>query len=364
MRVLLHEWACAGGMAAGATAHAATIAGPIAVEGLAMLSALVRDAARDAALEVTLLAAEPHAAAIRAAAGRAGSEGRLRIRPVPAGGEIDVLCAEAARAEWTVLVAPETDGLLADRVRAVRAAGGRVAGCGAGFIALAADKQATATALAAAGVPVPAGRSLGPGETLPEGFHLPAVRKQRDGCGGDGLVVVRDRAGMEPAARPERLEAFVAGLPVGVSCLCGPAGVVGLCPIVQRFSAGDRPRYLGGESAASAGWRSRAVRLAERAVRAVGRSAGDGAAGWVGVDMVLGTADDGRDDRVLEVNPRLTTSFVGLAAIAEGSLLALLLEAAAGRVPRPRQVPGRTVAFDAAGGVEVRDGGRDGATDG
>jgi tyramine---L-glutamate ligase len=359
VRVLLYEWACAGG---GETAGAAPAAA-ITAEGRAMLAALVRDAARDPTLEITLLVAAADAAAIRAAAGL-GDPGRyVRVCLVPPGTETDVLHAEAARAEWTVVVAPETDGLLANRVRAARAAGGRVAGCGDGFIAVAGDKQATATALAAAGVPVPAGRPLVAGEPLPEGFHLPAVRKPRDGCGGDGLVVIRGRDGVAPAASPQRLEAFAAGLPVGVSCLCGPAGVVGLCPIVQRFSTGDRPRYLGGESAANARWRARAVGLAERAVRAVARAAGDAAAGWVGVDMVLGAADDGRDDRVLEVNPRLTTSFVGLAAIAAESLLSRLLEAAAGEVPRPRNVPGRSVVFAAAGGVEVHDGGPDGATD-
>jgi len=359
VRVLLYEWACAGGRDADGAAPAAAIA----AEGRAMLAALVRDAARDAALEIMLLVHEADAAAIRTAAGLDEPGTHARVCLVPVGAEIDVLRAEAARAEWTVVVAPETDGLLAARVRAIRAAGGRVAGCDDGFIAVAGDKQATATALAAAGVPVPAGRALGAGEPLPEGFHLPAVRKPRDGCGGDGLVVVRGRDAVDPAASPQRLEAFAAGLPVGVSCLCGPGGIVGLCPIVQRFSAGDRPRYLGGESAGDAPWRARAVVLATRAVAAVARAAGAAAAGWVGVDMVLGAADDGGEDRVLEVNPRLTTSFVGLAAIAAESRLSCLLEAAAGGVPRPRDVPGRTVVFAAAGGVEVHDGRRDGATD-
>ena len=44
--------------------------------------------------------------------------------------------------------------------------------------------------------------------------------------------------------------------------------------------------------------------------------------------MILGPRDDGRDDRVLEVNPRLTTSFVGLAAAAPTSLVRKLLDRA------------------------------------
>jgi predicted ATP-grasp superfamily ATP-dependent carboligase len=46
--------------------------------------------------------------------------------------------------------------------------------------------------------------------------------------------------------------------------------------------------------------------------------------------MILGARDDGRDDRVLEVNPRLTTSFVRLAAGSPRSLVRAMLDAAAG----------------------------------
>jgi predicted ATP-grasp superfamily ATP-dependent carboligase len=46
--------------------------------------------------------------------------------------------------------------------------------------------------------------------------------------------------------------------------------------------------------------------------------------------MILGPRDDGRADRVLEVNPRLTTSFVGLAAAAPRSLVRAMLDLAAG----------------------------------
>jgi len=370
VRVVLHEWSCSGGAGPGAAPPPTIVA-----EGRAMLRALAADAARDASLAVTVLIDERlvERSIGERLGGRSIDErlveqiigerlvprldgpGGPRVRTVPAGAELDVLCAEAARADWTLIVAPETDGLLEARVRAARAAGGRVAACGPRFIAVAGDKQATATALAAAGVPVPAGRPLQPHEPLPEGFRLPAVCKPRDGCGGEDLVVIRDRSAAPPATRPQRLEAFAVGLPVGVSCLCGPAGVVGLEPVIQRFAGVDRSRYLGGDSAGAAPWRARAVRLAERAVAAVARAARDAAAGWVGVDMIVGAADDGRDDRVLEVNPRLTTSFVGLAALAEESLLSRLLAAAAGAPPQPHGVPGRSVTFDATGSVEVRD---------
>ena len=54
------------------------------------------------------------------------------------------------------------------------------------------------------------------------------------------------------------------------------------------------------------------------------------AAGWLGVDMILGDRSDGGDDRVLEVNPRVTTSFVGLSAVTPASLVRAIVAVAEG----------------------------------
>jgi predicted ATP-grasp superfamily ATP-dependent carboligase len=245
--------------------------------------------------------------------------------------DIAALVSAARQADWTVIVAPETDGILLERVAAVLAAGARALNASAAFIAIAADKQATVNALAAAGVPVPAGRALAPGDTVPERFNMPAVCKLRDGVGGEGFAVIQS-ADNQPIAKATRLEAFVAGEPVGVSCLCGPLGLEVLPPLRQRFSAGNPPRFLGGEPLREGSAARRASALARRAVAAVARAAGEAGCGlgWVGVDMILGPRDDGRADRVLEVNPRLTTSFVGLAAAAPRSLVRAMLDLAAG----------------------------------
>ncbi len=314
MKLLLYEWCCSGGLA-GASAG-------IDAEGRAMLEALAADAARDASLDVAVLVDPAQEIALPA-----------KVRTIANDGtdDIDSLVSAARQADWTVIVAPETDGILLDRVAAVRAAGARALNASAALIAIATDKQATVNALAAAGVPVPAGRSLAPGETVPAGFKLPAVCKLRDGVGGEGFFVVQS-ADSQPIAKATRLEAFVAGEPVGVSCLCGPLGLEVLPPLRQRFSAGDPPRFLGGEPLQEGSAVLRASALARRAVAAVARAAGEAGCGlgWVGVDMILGPRDDGRADRVLEVNPRLTTSFVGLAAAAPRSLVRTMLDLAAG----------------------------------
>ncbi len=75
----------------------------------------------------------------------------------------------------------------------------------------------------------------------------------------------------------------------------------------------------------------RATELADRALEAL-----PAALGYVGVDLVLGKAADGSEDYVIEINPRLTTYYVGLRAASEDNLAAALLANAGGLCESPR----------------------------
>ncbi len=329
MRVVLHEWCCSGGLrmpeATALFGKAGNVPAALSVEGRAMLGAMLCDGVRADDLDFTLL--------LDGVSKMPPPEGichdRVRVIRVPDGGERRCLAEAAAAADWTVIVAPETDGILADRVALARAAGGKVAAADGPWIDLAADKQATILALAGAGVAVPAGCLLPAGGHLPDTFRRPAVAKALDRCGGEGFVVVPRGAFLPPAPLPRRVEAFVAGVPVGVSCLCGPAETIVLPPVRQRFTTGIHPGYLGGDLWLSSPLQDRAMALARRAIRGL-ESPERRARGWVGVDMILGDREDGIDDRVLEVNPRMTTSFVGLFTLGTASLLRAMLAVAAG----------------------------------
>ena len=326
MRLLIHEWCCSGGLS-GPDARRVVRDGDnvaaLACEGRAIFRGLLADAVGDGGFEVTALVDERSGIDVPAG---------VRVRSVPCGAEMEMLVDESLRVDATLVVAPETAGIFGARIAAIRAAGGEVLAPSNGFIVIASDKQATIDALAAAGVPVPAGRSLQAGEEWPRWFRPPAVRKARDGTGCDDLVVVRYGEAPPPSAvMPTRLEAFVAGLAVGVSCLVGPAGILPLPAMRQRFSGGRRPMYLGGDPLGEPALAGRAERLAVRAVAAVARAGGGTQAGWVGVDMILGDRDDGLDDRVLEVNPRLTTSFVGLGAAGAAGLVRVIVDVAISR---------------------------------
>jgi predicted ATP-grasp superfamily ATP-dependent carboligase len=261
-----------------------------------------------------------------------------------AGQEKATLARLAAEADWTVLVAPEFSGFLESRAQAVDAAGGRLLGPGTGLIRLASNKHLTAMHLARAGVPVAPGRLLETGDALPHDFHYPAVLKPVDGAGSQGVRFI-ERPGAHPGVvpSPHRLERFCPGLAASVAVLCGPRQRLPLAPCRQRLSDDGRFSYLGGSLPLDARLAARARHLA-----ALAASALPDPLGYLGVDLVLGPDDAAGDDVVIEINPRLTTSYVGLRESASVNLAAAMLDIVAGR-EAALSFSSRPVQFDADG---------------
>lgn len=245
------------------------------------------------------------------------------------GADADAFDRLAAGADWSVVIAPETDGLLLARRRRLASVGGRWLGPSPEAVAIAGDKQQTAERLAAAGVRVPEGIPLAAGAKPPEGFPFPAVLKPRDGAGSQGVRLVRGAADVPFGTGPSRLERFQPGQPASVAVLCGPAGVLPLNPCRQNLSADGTFRYWGGSLPLADRLAERAGALAQRAVAAL-----PDCLGYVGIDLVLGAAECGRDDSVIEINPRLTTSYVGLRAATRDNLAGAMLAVAGGELPR------------------------------
>ena len=258
--------------------------------------------------------------------------------------------AVLSRCDAALVLAPEEDGILERLTRHVVRRGRVLLGPGPRAVRLAADKQAASRCLEARGIPVPWGRVVGRRDAAARLRRMepPFVVKPRDGCGCQGVSVVRassdiawavTRAGRASRRRDLLVEEHVAGQPASVSVLVSrgttPSArpqVLGVALNRQDLRGRRALRYEGGETPFCHPQSGEAMRLAARAVEAIASRAPD-LAGYVGVDLVL--SPDG--PRVIEINPRLTTSYLGLRHVARASLAALMLDAALGR-PLPRTV--------------------------
>ncbi len=253
----------------------------------------------------------------------------------------------AAAADWSLVVAPEFDHILRDSLRRARDVGARMLNSAEEFVKIAADKHRTAERLHAAGVPVPEAVIFDAEQLkLPADFGYPAVLKPLDGAGSQHTLLVTSATDEPPPYPwPRRLERFCVGRPASVAALCGPNGRRLLPPCWQRLSDDGRFTYEGGSVVDVPQLARRATALASQALDAMSP-----ALGYVGVDMVIGNDPDGREDVAIEINPRLTTSYVGLRRAVKENLAKAMVDVAEGREVEltPRSEP---VEFAADGAV-------------
>jgi predicted ATP-grasp superfamily ATP-dependent carboligase len=185
--------------------------------------------------------------------------------------------------------------------------------------------------------------------------QFPAVLKPRYGAGSQATFCLRSSAELIPAQEQARaedyhgeliLQPFATGQPISVALLVGPRGIFPLAPAEQRLSDDGRFHYLGGMVPVTGSLAERGVALAMRAAQSV-----QGLAGYVGVDLVLGGAADGSEDWAIEINPRLTTSYVGLRVLAKENLADVLLRAWRGEAIPPIRWQPEAVFFQASGEI-------------
>ncbi len=243
----------------------------------------------------------------------------------------------ARECDFTLVVAPETAGVLGEMSRRVLEAGGNLLGSAPEAVDLAGDKLRLARHLAESDIPAIPLVEVEIDGPPPQDGAYPAVLKPRDGAGSLWTYRIESRAQAPEVFRAAKNEgapprmvlgALAEGLAASASFLIGSRGAVPLLAGEQILSSDGRFRYEGGRLPLPTDLGERAVRLARRAVEAV-----PGLSGFVGVDLVLASIEDG--DRVVEINPRLTTSYVGLRRLARGNLAETWLEVVRGNEAKP-----------------------------
>lgn len=221
-----------------------------------------------------------------------------------------------SQSDYALIIAPEFDGILERYAREALAAGCLLLGPLPEAIRLTADKWELYQHWKRNGVPTPA-------TWLPSQLPSEAgcyLQKHRYGAGSLGVgwwqpgELINDQ---------HLVQQFAVGLPVSVALLISPQGTITpLLPARQEISKDGQFNYLGGTFLIDNGLCNRLIILAIKAVQGI-----EGLQGYVGVDAILGMPENGEDDVVLEINPRVTTSYLGLRQATHSNLVQCMLEA-------------------------------------
>lgn len=308
-RIWVYEYLSGGGAAGDADARAALLPA-----GLAMRDALVADLLRLPHCELS----------VASAADCPAPPGVATLMPWPGERAEDFVARGAAAHDRVWLVAPETGGVLAALQRRVGDA--RTLGCSGAAIALAASKGATARRLAAHGLCTPLA-------FVDDARTRRWVVKPDDGAGS----VATRRFDSHDAARAELarrsaageavvLEPWVDGEALSLSLLCSRGGAE-LLSVNRQAIAVDADGMVGFEGVALdviARPDPRRAALAQLARRV--HDAVPGLRGFVGIDLVWHAAVG---PVVVEINPRVTSAYVGLSAVLGRNLAADVLAACA-----------------------------------
>ncbi len=258
------------------------------------------------------------------------------------------------RPDFALAIAPETDQVLMNVAMPLEVIAKTCLHPYAGSIALASDKLFFAERLSLVEAPTPpVWRSTPEHPSLPEDWIFPSVIKPIDGVGSIGVRKINSREEFDSATLRENelLQRFVPGTPVSVAALCNAKAFESLEPCLQKLGGESGFEYLGGSIPLPRHLAIRAKRLVDLAVICL-QFQSKAPRGYVGIDMVLGDAYDGSEDYIIEVNPRITTSYVGLRKFYKTNLAGAMIDVVMGR--EPKLVPrGIEVEWDSAGNVTV-----------
>lgn len=214
-------------------------------------------------------------------------------------------------ADGIMIIAPETNNCLRKCCFDLNRFREKMASPQLDFVELAANKNATSTWLAEKGIVVPSGGSLAQIDSVSKLPELPVVIKPMLGAGSENVQLVEDWHSFSPHPNLQdwRVEAFVPGVPVSVSVLCGPEECRFLHATGQSFDGSPFGSYNGSLFPLAPDIAQRAKILASCTIDALPPTRG-----YIGIDMIIATKGQD-DDCVLDINPRLTMSYLKLREI-------------------------------------------------
>lgn len=216
-----------------------------------------------------------------------------------------VLCELAEIVDSIVIVAPESDGCLEAILEYLQPWEKKLFSPNLEFVRLTADKWKFHRFLRTRGIPCPRTWKM-------EAIEQVALLKWRpnqqyvvkpiDGAGSEGVRVVTHRDELLFEQTPYLLQQYVPGEPVSVLCLSDGTQVSILEPGRQVFDAQPIGTHVRTEFPLDDQARRRTIEMAQKVVSVLPKTQG-----YFGMDLVIGETHE--EDVLIEVNPRLTTSY-------------------------------------------------------
>ncbi len=247
------------------------------------------------------------------------------------------------KCDASLIVAPESEEIALQLVRRAESCGAQLLGSKAEGVALASDKLTCAAHLREKEIPALTTVRLAPDAPPGPG---PWVTKPRHGAGSQRVRLLEKWPKQIASDTDLVVMPYHGGMPVSVLSIVGNDQFLPLMPCEQNLSNDGTFRYLGGSLPLTSGLQERAVELARKAVASV-----SGLHGFVGVDLLLDVTGNAGGDVVVEINPRVTTSYVGLRALAAGNLAGCLLRLLEQKVVQAPKWHNWQVSFSATGAV-------------
>lgn len=269
-----------------------------------------------------------------------------KVMPVRPNEHKDIFLYLLKHCDAALIIAPESSGILSRLSAQVEKEGVVLLGSSASATAIAGDKEACGKILSLADLPIPetCTADFDSASRLAEKMGFPLVLKPLDGVSAEGVCLAAGPADIPPALEHLRnvtshdtilLQTCAEGIHASVSLLVSGNRCLPLSLNRQMIQPGIPFEYRGSEvpfNHAMAAW---AMELASLAAGSV-----SGLKGYVGVDLVIG-ADS---IRLIEINPRITTSYIGLRQVCRLNPAKMIYEACVhGTLPTNFPLVGRAV---------------------
>ncbi|MDA8213395.1 MAG: ATP-grasp domain-containing protein [Clostridia bacterium] len=312
MKIFVHEYVSGGGCCDKKIPH------DLLIEGYAMLNAVLDDLHNLPERPYLVTSLDIRFANLKLTADE--------VVPVDRGQFDQIFSGLVDKNDAVLLIAPEMEGILAELSEMVIQKGKLLLGASPQAVRITTDKYQTYQILSQHGLPVP--------KTVPASYRqnklanfrdlpYPLVLKPRDGVGCSGIFIVHTQDELQQVCRqigdqPYLVQEYIAGTPASVSLISNGRQITPLSLNAQKIQSSFRMEYLGGTVPLSHPLQDLALFTARQACSTI-----SGLKGYLGVDMVLTE----KAAIIMEINPRLTTSYLGLKQVAGRNIAGLILQA-------------------------------------